>query len=156
MKAKILVLVIEDDPSSSRLVTYALEQEGYHVITASDGLEGLNRALKENIDLVILDVMLPGLDGYEVCQHLRQKKETARLPILMISAKGRETDKDTGFKVGANAYLIKPVDPSVIVAEVKTLLADKEKTRTKDSEYDNIKPNESIIEITWKEKGSEE
>ena len=133
MKTKILV--IEDDPSSSRLVTYALEQEGYHVITASDGLEGLSRALKENIDLLILDIMLPGLDGYEVCQHLRQKHETARLPILMISAKGRNTDKDTGFKVGANAYLLKPVDPSVIVAEVKTLLADKEKTRTKDPEY---------------------
>lgn len=131
------ILVIEDDPSSLRLVTYALEQEGYHVITASDGLEGLSRALRENIDLVILDIMLPGMDGYEVCQHLRQKHENARLPILMISAKGRETDRDIGFKVGANAYLLKPVDPSVIVAEVKTLLADKEKTRTKDPEYEN-------------------
>ena len=119
------ILVVEDDPSASRLVGYALEQEGYRVITASDGLEGLTKAQNEHPDLIVLDVMLPGLDGYDICQQLRQKPETAELPILMLSAKARQEDKDTGFKIGANDYLAKPADPSLIVAKVKALLTGK-------------------------------
>jgi DNA-binding response OmpR family regulator len=106
-----------------RLVSYTLEQEGYQVITASDGLEGLRKARDEHPDLIILDIMLPGLDGYEVCQQLRQKPQTAKLLILMLSAKAREIDKTTGFKIGADDYLTKPADPLVIVAKVKALLA---------------------------------
>ncbi len=101
------ILVVEDDPSALRLVGYTLEQEGYQVITASDGLEGVRKARDEHPDLIILDVMLPGLDGYEVCQQLRKKPETANLPILMLTAKAREMDKDTGLKVGADDYLAK-------------------------------------------------
>ena len=119
------ILVVEDDPSAARLVGYALEQEGYRVITASDGLEGLTKAQNEHPDLIVLDVMLPGLDGYDICQQLRQKPETAELPILMLSAKARQEDKDTGFKIGANDYLTKPADPSLIVAKVKALLTGK-------------------------------
>ncbi len=116
------ILVIEDDPSALRLVGYTLEQEGYQVITASDGLEGVRKARDEHPDLIILDIMLPGLDGYEVCQQLRKEPETAKLPILMLSAKAREIDKDTGLKIGADDYLTKPADPSTIVAKVKDLL----------------------------------
>ena len=117
------ILVIEDDPSALRLVGYALEQEGYQVITASDGLEGVKKAREEHPDLIILDIMLPGLDGYEVCQQLRREPETAKLLIMMLSAKAREIDKDTGLKIGADSYLAKPADPLVIVAKVKSLLA---------------------------------
>lgn len=117
------ILVIEDDASTMRLVGYILEQEGYEVITATDGLEGLRKAQDEHPDLVLLDIMLPGLDGYEVCYQLRQKPETTVLPILMLSAKGRQHDKDIGLKVGADDYLVKPADGSEIVARVKTLLA---------------------------------
>ncbi len=116
------ILVIEDDPSALRLVGYALEPEGYQVITASDGLEGVRKARDEYPDLIILDIMLPGLDGYEVCQQLRKKPETAKLHILMLSAKAREIDKETGLKIGADDYLAKPADPSTIVAKVKALL----------------------------------
>ena len=119
------ILVVEDDPSASRLVGYTLEQEGYQVITASDGLEGVRKARDEHPDLIILDIMLPGLDGYEVCQQLRKEPETAKLPILMLSAKAREIDKDTGLKIGADDYLAKPADPSTIIAKVKTLLASR-------------------------------
>jgi DNA-binding response OmpR family regulator len=119
------ILVVEDDPSALRLAEYALSQEGYQVITASDGLEGLKKARNEHPDLVILDVMLPGLDGYEVCQQLRHEPETAKLTILMLSAKAREIDQDTGLKMGADAYLAKPSDPSAIVDKVKALLASK-------------------------------
>ncbi len=119
------ILVVEDDPSASRLVGFTLEQEGYQVITASDGLEGVRKARDEHPDLIILDIMLPGLDGYEVCQQLRKEPETAKLPILMLSAKAREIDKDTGLKIGADDYLAKPADPSTIVAKVKALLASR-------------------------------
>ena len=102
---------------------YALEKNGYQVITASDGLGGLRKARDEHPGLVILDVMLPGLDGYEVCRQLRQKPETANLPILLLSAKARQDDKDIGLRVGANDYLTKPAEPSTIVAKVETLLA---------------------------------
>jgi len=116
------ILVIDDTPSSLRLTGYTLEKKGYQIITASDGLEGLRKAREEHPDLIILDVMLPGLDGYEVCHQLRQKPETATLPILMISAKAHQDDKDIALRVGADDYLTKPVEPSTIVARVESLL----------------------------------
>ena len=116
------ILVIDDNPASLRLVGYTLEKRGYHVITASDGLEGFKKAQDEHPDLIILDIMLPGLDGYEVCYQLRRKPETATLPIIMISGKAHQEDKDIGLKVGADDYLTKPVIPSALVAKVETLL----------------------------------
>lgn len=119
------VLLIEDDPSSVRLVSYTLEQEGYEVLTATNGLEGLKKVREEAPDLLVLDVMLPGLDGFEVCRRLRADEQTAGLPVLMLSAKAQETDKTTGLKMGADDYLAKPADPSEIVARVANLLAMK-------------------------------
>lgn len=118
------ILVIEDDSAALRLIGYTLEQEGYRVLSAENGLEGFKKARDECPDLIILDIMLPGLDGYEICHRLHQKPETANLPILMISAKARQDDKEIGLKMGAANYLTKPVDPSEILAEVETLLAD--------------------------------
>ncbi len=119
------VLLIEDDPSAVRLVSYTLEQEGYEVLTAMNGLEGLNKVREEAPDLLVLDVMLPGLDGFEVCRRLRADEKTAGLPVLMLSAKAQEIDKTTGIKVGADDYLAKPADPSEIVARVESLLRRK-------------------------------
>jgi len=119
------VLLIEDDPSAVRLVSYTLEQEGYEVLTAMNGLEGLNKVREEAPDLLVLDVMLPGLDGFEVCRRLRADEKTAGLPVLMLSAKEQEIDKTTGIKVGADDYLAKPADPSEIVARVESLLRRK-------------------------------
>ena len=117
------ILIIEDDRSTARLAEYTLQQAGYEVTVATDGFEGLRIALGEHPVLIILDIMLPGLDGYEVCHRLRQRPETASLPILMISAKARQDDKDMGIKMGADDYLTKPVDPSEILSRVETLLA---------------------------------
>ena len=116
------ILVIEDETSTLRFLEYTLKQEGYEVLLAKDGLEGIKEALEERPDLIILDIMLPGLDGYEVCYQLRQKPETFTLPILMLSAKARQEDKDIGIKMGADDYLAKPADPSEILAKVETLL----------------------------------
>jgi two-component system alkaline phosphatase synthesis response regulator PhoP len=117
------ILVIEDDSAALRLIGYTLEQEGYRVLSAENGLEGFKKAQDECPDLIILDIMLPGLDGYDVCRRLRQIPETAVLPILMMSAKARQEDKDVGLHVGADDYLAKPVDPLEILAKVETLLA---------------------------------
>ncbi len=117
------ILVIEDDPASLRLMVYTLQHEGYQVITAANGLEGLRKALKEKPDLLILDVMLPGIDGFEVCHRLRAESQTAHLPILMLSGKAQEIDKDTGLKVGADDYVTKPVSPSETASRVRALLA---------------------------------
>jgi DNA-binding response OmpR family regulator len=120
------ILLVEDDPSAARLVSYTLEQEGYEVLTAPNGVEGLRKAREEEPDLLVLDVMLPGLDGFEVCHRLRSEPQTAKLPILMLSAKAREADKATGINVGANDYLSKPAAPDEIVARVANLLAEKD------------------------------
>jgi len=120
------ILVIEDDPASLRLMQYILEHKGYEVLTAVNGLDGLKKARSEEPDLVILDVMLPGMDGFDICYHLRAEPQTAKLPILMLSAKAREVDRDTGLKVGADYYITKPVDPAEIISSIETLLAQGE------------------------------
>ncbi|OGO45454.1 MAG: hypothetical protein A2Z05_04925 [Chloroflexi bacterium RBG_16_60_22] len=119
------ILVIEDDPATSRLVDYSLRHEGYDVLTASNGLEGIRKIHRDSPDLVILDVMLPGMDGFEICHLLRSDPATAHLPILMFSAKAQEIDRDTGLKVGADDYLPKPAAPADIVDRVGKLLAGK-------------------------------
>lgn len=122
------VLVIEDDPATLRLIGYSLQHEGYQVLTASNGLEGMRKVQDEKPDLIVLDVMLPGIDGFEICHRLRSEPATAQLPILMLSAKAQEIDRDTGLKVGANDYLAKPADPLEIVKRVEKLLAQKRHT----------------------------
>ena len=130
------ILVIEDDPIGLRLIQYTLQHEGYQVLSAPNGLEGLRKANEENPDLVILDVMLPGIDGFEVCYRLRAEPQTAQLPILMLSAKAQDTDKTTGLKVGADDYLTKPASPSEIVKRVETLLAQRRYPSTVQEEND--------------------
>ncbi|OGO25022.1 MAG: hypothetical protein A2144_14940 [Chloroflexi bacterium RBG_16_50_9] len=122
------ILIIEDDPATLRLVDYSLRHEGYEVVKASNGLEGIRKVQSEAPDLVILDVMLPGLDGFEICHRLRAEPMTAQLPILMFSAKAQEIDKNTGAKVGADDYLTKPADPAEITSRVARLLAQKKGT----------------------------
>jgi len=116
------ILIVEDDPSFSRAINHMIGKEGYEVITAFNGMTGLRMAKEEKPDLLILDVMLPGLDGFEICSRLRGETQTAKLPIIMLSAKGQDTDKTTGLKVGANEYLTKPVDRAVLLEKLTSLL----------------------------------
>ncbi len=116
------ILIIEDDPSFSRAITHILEKESYDVISATNGMAGLRMAKSENPDLLILDVMLPGLDGFEICNRLRQDPLTEKLPIIMLSAKGQEIDKTTGLKVGASEYLTKPIDRTLLLEKINSLL----------------------------------
>jgi len=105
-----------------RLIKYCLQQEGYQVLTAPNGLEGIRKAKSEGPDLIILDVLLPGIDGFEICHRLRAEPQTARLPILMLSAKVRETDKATGLKVGADDYITKPWHRPELLDKIAAML----------------------------------
>ncbi len=119
------ILVIEDDPASLRLVKYTLQHEGYQVLTATNGLAGIRKAQNEEPDLIVLDVMLPGMDGFEICYRLRAEPQTAQLPILMLSAKAREIDKATGVKVRADDYISKPWHRVGLVTKIATMLERK-------------------------------
>ncbi|PAD63851.1 DNA-binding response regulator [Bacillus siamensis] len=114
------ILVVDDEQSIVTLLQYNLERSGYDVITASDGEEALEQAEKENPDLIVLDVMLPKVDGIDVCKQLRQQK--MMVPILMLTAKDEEFDKVLGLELGADDYMTKPFSPREVTARVKAIL----------------------------------
>lgn len=116
------VLVVEDEADISALVKHYLEKEGYRVLVVPDGAKGLAEAERRKPDLLILDLMLPGIDGLEVCKKIRGRSETASIPVLMLTAKGEESDKIIGLELGADDYLTKPFSPRELVARVKALL----------------------------------
>jgi DNA-binding response OmpR family regulator len=114
------ILVVEDEPNMVAGLRDNFEFEGYEVITARDGVEGLERALEESPDLVILDVMMPRLSGLEVCRQLRAKR--ASIPIIMLTARGQEVDKVVGLELGADDYVTKPFSIRELLARVKAIL----------------------------------
>jgi pilus assembly protein CpaE len=117
------ILIIDDDLDTLRLVGLMLQRQGYQISAATNGQQGLEKAFEEDPDLILLDVMMPDMDGYEVTRRLRQNPSTLETPVLMFTAKTQLDDKVTGFEVGANDYLTKPTHPSELQARVKTLLA---------------------------------
>ena len=114
------ILIIEDESSIAELEKDYLELSGFEVALEEEGNQGLKRALEEDFDLLILDLMLPGVDGFEICREVRQKKNT---PIIMVSAKKDDIDKIRGLGLGADDYMTKPFSPSELVARVKAHLA---------------------------------
>ena len=117
------ILIIDDDLDTLRLVGLMLQRQGYQISAATNGQQGLDKAFEEDPDLILLDVMMPDMDGYEVTRRLRQNPSTIETPILMFTAKTQLDDKVIGFEVGANDYLTKPTHPSELQARVKTLLS---------------------------------
>jgi CheY-like chemotaxis protein len=117
------ILIIDDDLDTLRLVGLMLQRQGYQITAATNGEQGLERAFEEKPDLILLDVMMPDMDGYEVARRLRARPETVDTPILMFTAKTQLDDKVAGFEVGADDYLTKPTHPSELQSHVKALLA---------------------------------
>ncbi|CAG0962933.1 Alkaline phosphatase synthesis transcriptional regulatory protein PhoP [Anaerolineales bacterium] len=117
------ILIIDDDVDTLRLVGLMLQRQGYEISAAPNGSQGLAKALEERPDLILLDVMMPDMDGYEVARRLRKNPSTVAIPILMFTAKTQLDDKVTGFEVGADDYLTKPTHPTELQAHVKALLA---------------------------------
>ncbi|MDR4466097.1 MAG: response regulator transcription factor [Nitrospira sp.] len=122
------ILIVEDEPEIAQLVKHYLEKEGFRPSIAHTGVEALKLIASEHPDLVILDLMLPEIDGLEVCKSIRQKPETALLPILMLTAKNEESDTVVGLELGADDYVTKPFSPRTLVARVKALFRRLERT----------------------------
>src|SRR5438094_10279279 len=118
----VTLLVIDDEKVLLELVRYNLEKEHLDVITASDGQSGLNIGLKHKPDLILLDLMMPGMSGLEVCKQLRSDTRTSRVPIIMLTAKAGETDKVIGLELGADDYITKPFSVRELLARVRAVL----------------------------------
>ncbi len=116
------ILVVDDEPDIRGLIVLHLEREGFRCRTASNGLEALREAKARRPDLVVLDLLLPGLDGLEVCRRLRGDRDTAGVPIIMLTAKADEVDRIVGLEVGADDYVAKPFSPKELVARVRAVL----------------------------------
>ena len=128
------ILIIEDEHDVADLLAYNLSKEGYQPFVAHEGVTGLRRSQDFHPDLVILDLMLPGMDGWEVFRRLRKERETAHTPVIMLTARGDEADRVLGLELGADDYITKPFSLREVIARIKTVL------RRKDSEKDRGRP----------------
>ncbi|HEY6277517.1 MAG TPA: response regulator [Streptosporangiaceae bacterium] len=120
------VLVVDDDPDVCDLVRYKLEQSGFDVRRASDGDQALREVAAEVPDLVLLDIMMPGMSGLEVLEHWRADGATEKLPVIMLTAKAQENDVERGFELGADDYVIKPFSPRELARRVSAVLSRRE------------------------------
>ncbi len=118
------ILLVEDEKVLIETVTLRLEAFGYEVISAYDGFEGLEKAKKEKPDLIILDLMLPKMDGYKVCGLLKADTRYNKIPIIMFTARAQESDKKMGKEVGADAYITKPFEPQALLEKIRYLLKE--------------------------------
>jgi two-component system alkaline phosphatase synthesis response regulator PhoP len=116
------ILIIEDEKDIVNLLTHYLEKEGYQVLSTSDGIRGMQSARNDHPDLIILDLMLPQMDGLEVCKKIRSVPETASVPVIMLTAKSEDSDKIVGLELGADDYVTKPFSPKELTARIKALL----------------------------------
>jgi two-component system alkaline phosphatase synthesis response regulator PhoP len=117
-----LILVVDDEEAILELITFNLEKEGFLVETAADGQEALDKMAATPPDLIVLDWMLPGIDGLEVCRRVRKNPKTADVPVIMLTARGEEVDKILGLELGANDYVTKPFSPRELAARIKAHL----------------------------------
>ncbi len=118
------IMVVDDEPYIARVIKFKLEQEGYTVIAANDGQSGLQKIKEEKPDMVLLDVMMPGLSGYEVCQKIKEDAELAGIPVVILTAKGQERDREQGLTMGASDYITKPFSPNRLLELVKSMIGE--------------------------------
>lgn len=116
------IILVEDEPDIAEVISYNLQREGFHVVSIPDGAEAWPRIRKEKPALVILDLMLPGMDGLEICRLMKADEETRSIPVIMVTAKGEESDVVLGLGLGADDYVKKPFSPREVVARVKAVL----------------------------------
>jgi two-component system alkaline phosphatase synthesis response regulator PhoP len=144
MAKKPTILLVDDDPDIREFVTFNLAKEGYNVVTAKDGAEGVEAVKKHRPDLVLLDVMMPGMDGIEACEAIRTNPDIASTLIAFLSARGEDYSQVAGFDAGADDYITKPIRPKVLVSRVKALL----RRNIKESEpVGNIERGDLLINL---------
>ncbi len=137
------ILIVDDEKDIIELIKYNLKTEGYSILTAETGEQAIKIAKKSRPDLMVLDLMLPGMDGFEVTRYLRSSEETRNMPIVMLTAKGEESDIITGLELGANDYMSKPFSPKILKTRIRGIL----RRRRKDSEthLEKIKQERDLI-----------
>ncbi len=118
------ILVVDDEVQLVEMVKIRLEANGYEVLAAYDGQEALDKTREEKPDLIVLDLMLPKLDGYKVCRMIKFDEKYKNIPIILFSARAQESDKEMGVQVGANAYITKPFEPQALLSKIKELLGE--------------------------------
>ena len=116
------ILVVEDEITTLKVIKMVLQREGYHIVTATNGEEGLRKAEEVAPDLMILDIMLPGMDGFQVCHYLRKNPQTAKLPVIMFSGLDRPADQRHAFEAGSDDYITKPVKMAELLEKVRAAL----------------------------------
>jgi two-component system alkaline phosphatase synthesis response regulator PhoP len=141
--AKSSILIIEDDEDILELVRYNLEKEGYSVAGETTGEDGLEAARSRTPDLILLDLMLPGMDGLEICRELKGDSKTRHMPIVIVSAKGEESDIVAGLELGADDYITKPFSPQILLARVRAVL--RRRTRPTPAEDEVIRIHGLVI-----------
>jgi len=127
--AKGKILVVDDEIYIVHILDFSLGMEGYEVVTALDGEQALEKAHAEHPDLIVLDIMMPKLDGYETCKMLKADPATKDIPVILLSAKGRNVDQKIGFEVGADDYITKPFSPRKLVERINALLGQSSQHR---------------------------
>jgi DNA-binding response OmpR family regulator len=120
------ILVVDDEIYIVHILEFSLTMEGYNILTAFDGEEALRVIEQERPDLVVLDIMMPKLDGYEVCRRLRKEERFSGLPVILLSAKGRSIDREVGLQAGADDYITKPFSPRKLIEKIRELLEREE------------------------------
>lgn len=117
------ILVVDDEVNITQILEFSIGAEGYEVIAAQNGEEAIDKARREQPDLIILDIMMPIIDGYEACRILKANPLTKNIPVILLTAKGRDIDKRLGYEVGATDYIIKPFSPNKLVDKIHKLLS---------------------------------
>jgi two-component system phosphate regulon response regulator PhoB len=148
------ILVVDDEPEAVELLEFNLKQAGYVVSTAGDGADALKRARSQTPDMIVLDVMLPEMDGFEICKSLRLDSATAKIPIIMLTAKAAEIDRVLGLELGADDYLTKPFSPRELLLRIKKILG---RGQTEEKMRDQLRFGDLLIDVprhiaSWKGK----
>ncbi len=117
------ILVVDDEINITQILEFSIGAEGYEVITAANGEEAVDKARRELPDLIILDIMMPKIDGYEACRILKANPLTKNIPVVLLTAKGRDIDKRLGYEVGATDYIVKPFSPNKLIDRIHELLS---------------------------------
>jgi len=127
------ILIVEDETDIMQLIDWHLRSEGYTTFKAADGNKGLDMAEKKTPDLILLDLILPGMDGLEICKSLKRSSKTQNIPVVMLTAKGEEVDRIVGFELGADDYIVKPFSPRELILRLRAILRRQEKEPAEES-----------------------
>lgn len=146
------ILIVEDEKDIVKMLDYNLKKEGYKVIVADDGEDALDAAKVKHPDLILLDLMLPGLDGLEVCKELKNERKTKSIPVIMLTAKAQESDKVVGLELGADDYVTKPFSPRELIARIKAVLRRGKEKLPEVIKIGDLGLDFSKIEVTVKDK----